>query len=302
MRRAVISGATGAIGTALIELLLERNIEILVFCRENSIRNSKIPDNPLITKIYCDLKDFGEFKTIPNEKYDVFFHFAWEGTTGESRNDMYLQNNNVRYALDAVKLAERLGCKLFIGAGSQAEYGRVEGVLKTDTPANPENGYGIAKLCAGLMTRERALQLGLSHIWVRILSVYGPNDTNSSMVMSTINKLQRNEIPQCTKGEQVWDYLYSRDAAEAFCLLAEKGKSGKTYVLGSGNGRALKEYINDIKEVVNPECPVEYGAIPYSEKQVMHLVADITELSIDTNFKPKVRFKDGIQSIIKVID
>ena len=145
MRRAVISGATGAIGIALIELLLEHNIEILVFCRENSLRNSKIPDNPLITKIFCDLKDFGEFKNIPKVKYDVFFHFAWEGTTGEARNDMYLQNNNVRYALDAVKLAERLGCKLFIGAGSQAEYGRVEGVLKADTPANPENGYGIAK-------------------------------------------------------------------------------------------------------------------------------------------------------------
>ena len=60
--------------------------------------------------------------------------------------------------------------------------------------------------------------------------------------------------------------------------------------------------MNDIKEVVNPECPVEYGAIPYSEKQVMHLVADITELSTDTNFMPKVSFKDGIQSIMKVIN
>ena len=65
---------------------------------------------------------------------------------------MELQNNNVKYALQAVKAAKELGCTRFVGAGSQAEYGRVEGTLTPDTPAFPENGYGIAKLCAGQMT------------------------------------------------------------------------------------------------------------------------------------------------------
>ena len=81
--------------------------------------------------------------------WDVFFHFAWLGTTGAARNDMYLQNQNVRYALDAVAAAKRFGCHAFIGAGSQAEYGQVEGLLTPETPAFPEMGYGIGKLCAG---------------------------------------------------------------------------------------------------------------------------------------------------------
>lgn len=295
MKKAVITGATGAIGTALIKELTKQNIEVLVICREGSERNHRISDNSLVTKLYCDLKDLEKLQNDTGKEYDVFYHFAWMGTTGEARNDMYLQNLNVKYALDAVKLAKRFGCTTFIGAGSQAEYGRVEGVLKPDTPTNPETGYGIAKLCAGQMTRELALQLEMKHIWVRVLSIYGPNDTENSMVMSTINKLKNNIVPEFTKGEQMWDYLYSGDAAKAFYLLGEKGIGGKTYVLGSGNAKPLKEYIKTIRDAVNPDCEIALGAIPYAEKQVMHLEADVSELKNDTGFEPQISFIDGIR-------
>ena len=167
-------------------------------------------------------------------RYDVCYHLAWMGTTGKSRNDMYLQNRNVRYALDAVEMAARLGCHTFIGAGSQAEYGHVQGKLTPATATNPVTGYGIAKLCAGQMTRERAHQLGMRHIWVRVLSIYGPYDGKQSMVMSGIYDLLAGKIPQYTKGEQQWDYLYSGDAARAFRMLGEKESEG-VYCLGSGH-------------------------------------------------------------------
>ena len=297
MKRAIITGATGAVGTALIQELIDHNIEILVFCRKGSVRNTQIPENPLVTQKYCDLTELKSVQNDTGKKYDVFYHFAWEGTTGASRNDMYLQNKNVEYALDAVEAAKRFGCNVFIGAGSQAEYGRVEGVLKPDTPTSPEMGYGIAKLCAGLMTREHAHQLGLQHIWVRILSVYGSNDGAQSMVMSTINKLKAGEVPQFTKGEQMWDYLYSGDAARAFRLVCEKGVDGKTYVLGSGQARPLAEYIKEIRDVIAPKSEIALGAIPYAEKQVMFLQADINEINQDTGWKPEIKFKNGIKQI-----
>lgn len=297
MKRAIITGATGAIGTSLVDELIENNVEVLVILRKNSLRNEKIREHALVKKVYCNLDELSTLENTDSD-YDVFYHFAWAGTTGTARNDMYLQNSNVKYALDAVEIAKRFGCKTFIGAGSQAEYGRFEGKLKESTPAFPETGYGIAKLCAGQMTRERAHQLGLNHIWVRVLSVYGPNDTPNSMVMSTINKLRQNIVPEFTKGEQRWDYLYSSDAAKAFYLLGEKGKDGKTYVLGSGNAKPLREYIEVIHKAVNPGCEIKLGAVPYSEKQVMHLEADISELVEDTGFKPRVQFEDGIRKIL----
>lgn len=299
MKKAIITGATGAIGTALVRELIENNIEVLVICREGSKRNSLIPNHSLVTIKYCSLEQLKKLENDTGKKYDVFYHFAWEGTTGNARNDMYLQNQNVRYTLDAVNVAKRFGCTRFIGAGSQAEYGRVEGMLKPDTPTVPEMGYGIAKLCAGQMSREEAHQKGMEHIWVRILSVYGPNDGAQSMVMSTINKLKNGEVPSFTKGEQMWDYLYSGDAATAFRLLGEKGKDGKIYVLGSGEARQLVEYIEDIRNMVSPGAKLGIGEVPYSDKQVMYLCADVTELKSDIGFNPITDFKDGIAKILE---
>lgn len=297
MRRAIITGATGAVGTALISELIEHNIEVLVFCHEGSVRNSLIPKSPLVTKKCCDLTQLKAMQNDTGKTYDVFYHFAWAGTTGAARNDMHLQNKNVEYALDAVEAAQRFGCHTFIGAGSQAEYGRVEGTLKPYTPTFPEMGYGIAKLCAGQMTRMHAHQLKMKHIWVRILSIYGPNDGAQSMVMSTINKLKAGEVPQFTKGEQMWDYLYSGDAARAFRLVGERGVDGKIYALGSGQARPLAEYIKEIRDVVAPKSEIALGAIPYAQKQVMFLQADITEINRDTGWKPEIQFKNGIKQI-----
>lgn len=299
MKRAVITGATGAVGTALIEELIKNNIEVLALCRKGSPRNSHILDSPLVTKINCDLTDLKSIQNYTQKSYDVFYHFAWAGTTGAARNDIHMQNKNVEYSLDAVEAAKRFGCHTFIGAGSQAEYGRVDGVLKPDTPTFPEMGYGIAKLCAGQMTREHTHQLGMKHIWVRILSVYGTNDCVQSMVMSTIDKLKVGEVPQFTKGEQMWDYLYSGDAARAFRLVGEKGIDGKVYVLGSGKARPLKEYIEIIRNVVAPGARIALGARPYGAKQVMYLQADISELTEDTGWKPVTEFKQGIKQIVQ---
>lgn len=302
IRRVIITGATGAVGTALVAEMINQNIEVLVFCRKGSERNVRIPNHKLVSVKYCDLADLKNVVNDTGKEYDVFFHFAWAGTTGTARNDMYLQHANICYALDAVDVAKRFGCKVFIGAGSQAEYGRVEGKLTADTPTFPENGYGIAKLCSGQMTRIKAHQLGMEHIWMRILSVYGPNDGKQSLVMSVINSLVEGKIPQCTKGEQMWDYIYSKDAARAFLLAAENGKDGKVYVLGSGKVRPLKEYIEDIRSVVAPNGALALGAVPYGEKQVMYLQADIGELQEDTEFKPTVQFKLGIQEILKTMN
>jgi len=297
MKRAVISGATGAIGTALVRELIEQETEVLVLCREDSARRDVIPGHPLVRVRPCSLEGLGLLENDSGEKYDVFYHLAWAGTTGAARNDVYLQNSNVKYALDAVSAAARLGCHTFVGAGSQAEYGRVEGMLREDTPAFPETGYGMAKQCAGQMTRMHARALGMKHIWMRVLSVYGPNDTPNSMVMYALSSLARGEVPQFTPAEQLWDYLYSGDAARAFRLAAEKGQDGSVYVLGSGQARSLAEYILEIRDIAAPDGQVALGALPYGPGQVMHLQADITALHRDTGFVPQTEFAEGIRKI-----
>lgn len=299
IKRAILTGATGAIGMALIAELIQHNVEMLILCREGSHRNSSIPAHPLITVKYCSLEQLESLQNDTGKEYDVLYHFAWAGTMGDARNDMYLQNKNVRYTLDAVGVAERFGCGTFIGAGSQAEYGRVEGVLREDTPAFPETGYGMAKLCAGQMSRTQCEQRGIRHVWARILSVYGPYDNPNTMIMSTIGKILQGEVPPLTRGEQKWDYLYSADAAKAFFLLAQNGKDGRTYCIGSGKAFPLITYVRQLRDCINETAALGIGEIPYGTKQVMYLCADISRLEEDTDFHPVYTFQEGIRATVE---
>lgn len=146
MNKVVITGATGMIGRTLIEYLIEKGFTVLAIIRENSKRKFSLPQNKNLKIIECNLNNLCTLNI--KERYDAFFHFAWDGTFGSSRNDLYTQNLNIKYTLDAVELANKLGCSTFIGAGSQAEYGRVNEIISPSTKTNPENGYGIAKLAA----------------------------------------------------------------------------------------------------------------------------------------------------------
>lgn len=310
MKRVIITGPTGAIGMALIEYLSNRNIEVIAVVRGDSKRKNQIVESETVMRVECALAEMEQLpqkvQTAVEEKnwskdipIDVFYHFAWDGTFGDSRNDMYLQNRNVAYALDAVSAAAKLGCWTFIGAGSQAEYGRYEGKLNAEVAAFPENGYGIAKLCAGQMTRILCEQMEMRHIWTRILSVYGPYDGCNSMIMSMIRKMMEGERASCTKGEQMWDYLYSKDAAKMMYLLGEKGVDGKTYCLGSGVAKPLREYIETIRNMINLQAEVGYGDIAYSPKQIMYLCADIEELIKDTGYTSEYSFESGIKETIE---
>lgn len=302
MQAAVVTGCTGAVGLGLIDALMKNNVKVIAVVRKGSKRSYRIKESDSLKKVECDLSELDKLPQLVQAtgiKPDVFYHFGWDGTFGDCRNDMYIQNMNVKYALDAVNAAALTGCSVFIGAGSQAEYGRVEGKLNSQVPAFPENGYGMAKLCAGQMTRIQCEKLGIRHIWTRILSVYGPYDGSATMVMSTIGKLLKGEKPSCTKGEQMWDYLYSKDAGKAFYLLGEKGVNGKVYCIGGGEARPLKEYIEDIRNAVNPEAEIGFGEVAYGPRQVMYLCADIQDLVKDTGFAPDYKFSEGIRETVE---
>lgn len=298
IKRAVITGPTGAIGRALCAELAANGIEVIAVIRPASARADAIPTHARIRTVECDMSALSRLSELIPEGADAFYHFAWAHTTGAGRNDMQAQLENVRFALDAVRAAHLLGCSVFVGAGSQAEYGRVEGKLSAKTPCFPENGYGIAKLCAGQMTRIECEKYGLDHVWARVLSVYGPGDTRTSMISSVILSLLEGKKPSLTAGEQLWDYLYSGDAARAFRLMAQKGVSGKVYPLGGGSAKPLREYVFALRDAVDPALPLGIGDVPYAPLQVMHMEADISELTADTGFLPTVDFETGIRMTV----
>lgn len=304
MKTAVITGATGAIGRALIPVCIQAGYEVLAVVHRDSPRASGL------NKIeHCQVLrlDFSEYdnameeikkQNITAKGCELYFHLAWMAPFGKDRENLPLQLDNVKASLAAVRFAKALGCSTFVGAGSQAEYGRVGGKLSPDTPVFPETGYGVAKLCAGQMSKLACKQSGLKHIWTRILSVYGPHDGKQSLISVAIDDMMNNRETSFTPCDQIWDYMYSGDAARAVLLAALKGNHGSVYVIGSGEAHPLKEYIHKIAAVTGYKKEIGFGKRPYNDKQVMDLQADITKLQ-KLGFKPQVSFEEGIRRIIK---
>ena len=292
----VITGSTGMIGLALIELLHDEH-DIYAIVRPSSPKIDLLKEYSNINIIECDLNNLKNILNFIN-KADVFFHLGWEGTTGnKNRNANELQLQNIQYTLDAIKLAEKLKCKSFVGSGSQAEYGIKNELLNENTSINPITSYGIAKYAAGKLGKNLSEELNVKFCWTRILSVYGPG-FNNTMINSCIESIFNNIPFDTTEGEQEWDYLYSLDCAKALYEIALNGHDGETYVLGSGKTRAIKEYITILKETINPDCEINFGKLDYSENQIMYLCADISKLKKDTNFIVETSFEEGISETI----
>lgn len=295
MKSVIVTGATGMIGASMIEQMVEDGIHVTAVCRPNSKKRNNLIEHELIDVVECDISNLRLLESVLSGSYDTFYHFAWDGTYGDSRMDAMLQEKNIYNTLLAVEVAHKLGCKVFVGAGSQAEFGFVEGKLSDDIPKNPITAYGIAKYTAGKLSAVLCEKYGMRQSWGRIVSTYGPRDNNYTMVMSSIIGMLNGQRMSFTRGDQVWDYVYGGDCSRAFYLIGKYGKHGKAYTIGSGTSRLLREYIEDIREVVAPNLEIGIGEREYYPNQVMCLTADISELTKDTGFVPKIDFKEGIR-------
>lgn len=300
MKKVVITGATGAIGRSLINICIEAGYDVLAVVHRSSQRAGELSSMAHCEVLKLDLDEYDnaieemQKQKLDTENFELFFHLAWMAPFGKDRDNLDLQLDNVKAALSAVRFAKGLGCSTFIGTGSQAEYGRVEGMLSENTPVHPETGYGITKLCAGQLTRLSCNQLGLKHIWCRVLSVYGPYDRDQTLISTAVIKMMANEETEFTPCDQMWDYIYSDDAARAILLAGEKGDNGKIYIIGSGEVHPLKEYIEKIAQLTDYKQEIGFGKRAYNDKQVMYLQADNASLR-SIGFKPEIAFEDGIK-------
>ena len=271
-----ITGSTGMIGLALTKILIKENNEVIMFVRENSSKLDRIPKSDKITIVKCDLSNLEKFNTCLT--CDYFIHLGWDKTIGDGRNDVYLQNLNVKYTLDALTLAKKMNAKKFIGSGSQAEYGLKNEPLSINTACNPITGYGVAKYSAGKLAKIYASHLNIEFNWIRILSVYGENDNPNTLISYVTKCLKEGVSPNVTPCEQIWDYINVDDAVKIIYRIALNGENGITYPLGSGKAKTLKEHLEELKNKINPNVNINYGAKPYPENQVMYLVADMAYL------------------------
>lgn len=301
MKNVIVTGGTGFIGSWLIQELLNNGIMVTAIVRQKNRLLSDFSNHPLITVIEKSIENIctDDFELM--NKYDAFFHLGWSGVSPESKNILDKQLANIKISLHALEICKKIECKKFIASGTVAEYVFCTDIMNLNAKQSPNDLYGATKVSVHYFLEVRARQLNQFFNWIIIPSTFGERRNDNNIITYTIRTLLRKELPQYGSLEQMWDFLYVEEVVRAIRLIGEYGKKGKVYGIGSGQYKPLKEYIEIIRDLIDPALPLGIGMLPSMSKQTFSSCVDIKDLIQDTGFTPNIDFKTGIIKTIRYL-
>jgi nucleoside-diphosphate-sugar epimerase len=301
MKRAIVSGATGFIGSYLVKELLDNNYDVLAIVREDSKNAGRLDANPKLKVIKCNLNELSNLNLQEEMPYDYFFHMAWDGVSGEVQTDYNLQMSNINAALSAMDVAKSMCCKRFIGAGSIHEIECNKELSGDKEVVFQGHSYKIAKLAAHYYCKLYASKIGMDFLWPLLTNTFGAGEVSPRLINTIIRRILEGTEPALTQCDQLYDFIYITDAARAYRLIAEQGISYKNYIIGSGKVVPLKEYITELRDTVNPDIPLGFGKHPYNGIYLNKEELYNDQLLNDTGFQIEVSFEQGIRKTMDSI-
>lgn len=292
----IVTGATSFIGAEFTKLILECGHEVYAVCLENSSALGRLPKDPALKLVYSTLEDY---KNLPSLilSADIFVNFAWYGNSVASRSSVNEQQKNVAYIMEAFKAAQKMGCKLFVEPGTQAEYGTVTDSITEETPCQPFSEYGKAKVAIKDACFKLAEELGIKYMHLRIFSVYGEYDHFHTLFLTSVKKMLDNiplDLSSCT---QKWNFLYVRDAAKQIyhlCIKAfhDNGFRHEVFNLASSDTRTLREFVERMRVLLHSSSELHFGA--FEPEHIVALDPDISKLKRYIGFVADYTFDEGV--------
>ena len=293
MKNIIVTGANGFIGRTLVKALLERNYNVVALdVRFDDVlaKDNRVTCVNVLNKVFDKIAE-----EIPQLEYMCFFHLAWAGTSGPSRSDYVMQLNNVKLACDYIKLCSEIGCKRVVYASSINEMETYEYLQSDDIEPSGGYIYGAGKLAAHLMGETVAKLNGIEFIPVIITNIYGVGEKSARMIYTSINNLVHKEHCSFTEGYQTYDFIYITDAINSVIAVAEKGKAFNRYYIGSGEPRPLREFLMEMRDIVDPEAEIGLGDIPFKGVDISYDQFDLKKVEKDTGYVNQISFAEGIK-------
>ncbi|WP_462411699.1 NAD-dependent epimerase/dehydratase family protein [Neobacillus sp. Marseille-QA0830] len=298
MRKVIITGANGFIGSALANYLANKGVRVFAIVRNKDSNIDRINKQENIEIVYCELSRIKELPSLILEKdFDAFYHFAWSGVSDHQKNVYPSQINNIHTTCDCVEVCNAMNCQSFIFASSLWEY-ECLATMKAEEPVKLSSLYSSAKIAAHFMGRTLCNHYGIRFMAGIITNAYGVGETSDRLVISTIRKLLNKEETAFTSSTQTYDFIYIEDTAEAFYQMGLNGKNNKSYYIGSMNPRPLKEFLLIIKDCMDKDIELGIGKLPQNGIHLDYSIFDLYALKKDTGFAPKTTFEDGIHKTV----
>ena len=319
----LVTGATSFLGAAVSRELLSRGHQVYAPVRKTSANLSALPEDPCFHRIPVSMEEIGTLPAQGIPAPEVCIHFAWGGVGVRGRMDPGIQEKNLAHTMELIRTVADMGCRRFLFAGSQAEYGvTLERVREGSMPAGPipetaecrpVSLYGQYKLRVMKEGGALAASLGMEYFHLRIFSVYGSGDHETSLVSSCVSAAAAGGTAELGPCAQQWNFLHVRDCAALIAALSEKSgdkvRSGavsedntcpfvpEVYNIGSRDTRQLRDFAEEIFETAG-RCGVRFLDRAAGPEGTPYLFPDISRVTEATGLEPEIRFRDGILEML----
>lgn len=294
-KTALITGATGFVGSAICNRLYNNNYEVIAV-------GAKEENNPLCHKLIHSKLDEIPWDLIPN--IDVCFHQAANNDTTDMDMKNMIQSNltipsNLFYSLIREKK-----CKQFVYASSSSVYGN-EPVpyVESMTKLSPLNPYAHSKILFEQFAKKLTQEHDVNLIGLRYSNVYGPGEKHkgkrSSMISQLLQKMKNNERPKIFKfGEHLRDWVYIEDVVLAN-ILASQYNGSDVFNVGSGQAMDFNEVVATLNSELKLNLKPEYIDCPFLNAYQAHTLHDLTKSKEKLGYNPQYGPVAGIKKFVE---
>jgi UDP-glucose 4-epimerase len=302
VKRAIVTGGAGFIGSHMVDLLLEQGFEVRVVDNLATGRLENLAhhrDHPGLTIRRADMSSLGPDDGL-FAGVDYVFHFGGIGDIVPSiERPLEYMRANVDGTLAMLEGCRRAGVKKLVYAASSSCYGLAEVPTTETAPIAPQYPYALSKYMGEVAALHWAKVYRLPVVSLRIFNAYGPRSRTTGVYGAVFGvflaqRLHRRPLTVVGDGTQRRDFVYVTDVARAFLLAGESSLSGEIFNVGAGNPQSVNRLVELIGgSVVHvPKRPGEPDCT----------WADIAKISRDLGWKPMVSFEDGVATMLRNLD
>lgn len=307
MRRVLVTGADGFIGSHLTEMLVANGYEVKALAQYNSFNNwgwlEDVACRGEIEILTGDIRDPHYCKHITQD-VDTVFHLAALIAIPYSyvAPDSYV-DTNVKGTLNICQAARENGVKRVIHTSTSEVYGTAQYVpIDEQHPMQPQSPYSASKIAADAMAMSFYNAFGLPVTIARPFNTYGPRQSARAVIPTIITQIASG-MKQIKLGDvtPTRDFNYVEDTCRGFLALAESDATiGKTVNIGSNYEISVGDTLNLIRELMGSdvEFMVDDARVRPGKSEVFRLWCDNGLISSLTGFKPAVDIREGLQRTI----
>ena len=293
MKKVIITGANGFIGSSLIKKMVANNVEVVAV--DITLAGDRLPATDLITKIEPGV-DAALADKIPAGEYDAFYHLAWRGVNGAEKADPTVQLANIQMAVDCANICKKLSVKKYLCAGTVAENATFS--LSNLQQTSGGMMYGVAKHACRLIVEDYCKNIGQNFVWMQFSNIYGVGNKTGNLVSYTLGELMAGKEATFSPALQPYDFIYVEDLIEAVYRLGANETKKAFYYIGSGSPRILKNYLLRIGELVGyadkvgigirPDDGIKYSMDMFCNKDLVEAVGEYVSTDFDNGINKTI--------------